>query len=150
MVDLLQVLEGLAYVGFIAGAIFAVYELQSIKKDRRSEIMLRSMEMFCSHDFEVAAVNAVKADFEPGKVSDVDAKSIADYFEFLGGMARKKLADKDVVLTIMSFEGMWETMHPWILHWEKLVGEGRFPDFEWMAGEERRDRLAREQKAKAA
>ena len=150
MVDILQVLEGATYAAFIVGAIVAVFELRSISRDRRAELLIRSQEMFCSRDMEQAAVNAVIADMQPGKVADVDAKMIADYFEFLGAMARTKLGDKDIVGYIMSHEAMWEWMHPWILSWEERVGEGRFPNFEWMANEERKKRLAAEQRAKAA
>ena len=44
MVDLMHVLEGLAYVGFIAGAFFAVVELRTMSRDRKIESKLRETE----------------------------------------------------------------------------------------------------------
>lgn len=40
MVDLIQVLEGAAYVGFILGAVFAVLELRGIGRERRVSIVV--------------------------------------------------------------------------------------------------------------
>ena len=40
VVDVLQVLEGLAHVGFIAGAIFAVLELRGISRERRANTVV--------------------------------------------------------------------------------------------------------------
>ena len=150
MVDILQVLEGAAYVGFIAGAIFAVLELRPMSRDRRTEMMLRSAEFFCAREFEEATVNGVKANFEPGKCSDVDMKMIADYWDYLGAMVRMKLVDYRTATQILNFEGVWEWMKPWIDTWEERVGKGRFEDFEWMASEQRRRRLAVEQKGKGS
>ena len=148
MVDILQVLEGLAYVGFIAGAVFAVIELRTMSQDRRIELVLRENEFFCSREFEEATVNAVKGNFEPGKVSDVDMKMLADYWDSMTEMIKMKLVSRDDVS--LNFADVWEWSKPWVRTWEERVGEGRFENFEWMAQKEREERLAAEQKAKAA
>ena len=148
VVDILPYLEGAAYVGFIAGATFAVLELRTMSRDRKIELMLRQTEFFCSRDFEEATVNAVKGNFEPGKISDVDMKMLADYWDSMAEMMRMKLVSSDVVN--LNYESVWEWMRPWLATWEERVGEGRFENFEWMAHQQCKERLAAEQKAKAA
>ena len=62
MVDILQVLEGAAYVGFIAGAIFAVMELRTLSKDRKTELTMRMNEHWASKDFEEAFIKIRELD----------------------------------------------------------------------------------------
>ena len=134
MVDVLQYLEGATYAAFIVGALVAVYELRAMSRDRRIELKLREIEFFCSREFEEATVNAVKGNFEPGKVSDVDMKMLADYWDGMAEMVRTKLiAREDVGL---DFASVWEAARPWTKSWEDLVGEGRFGDWERIARQE--------------
>ena len=146
MVDVLQVLEGATYAAFIVGAIVAVFELRTMSRDRKLELKLRQTEFFCSREFEEATVNAVVGKFEPGKVSDVDMKMLADYWDFSAEMTRMRLVTDEEAGLI--WEEVWEWMRPWIATWEERVGKGRFEDFEWMANQARKERLAAEQKTK--
>lgn len=142
MVDLLQVLEGATYAAFIVGAIVAVFELRAMSRDRKTEMMFRNREFFCSREFEEATVNAVKGNFEPGKVSDVDMKMVADYWDYMATMVRRKLVDFDTATQLLSYDRVWDWIKPWVLTWEDRVGKGRYEDFEWMANEEHRRRHA--------
>ena len=148
VVDILQILEGATYAAFIVGAIVAVFELRTMSRDRKLELKLRETEFFCSREFEEATVNAVKGNFEPGKVSDVDMKMLADYWDSMAEMIRARLVTAEEAG--LMYEEAWEWMKPWMATWEERVGEGRFEDFEWMANQARKKRLAAEKKAKAA
>lgn len=143
-----MVLQGAAFVGVIAGAVFTIIELRTMSRDRKVELKLRQTEFFCSREFEEATVNAVMGKFEPGKVSDVDMKMVADYWDFMAEMIKTKLVRSDQVP--LNYEVVWEWMRPWMATWEERVGTGRFEMFEWMANQARKERLAAEQKAKAA
>jgi hypothetical protein len=64
VVDLLLVLEGAAYVGFIVGAIFAVYELRSASKDRKTDMMMRINEWWCRPEWAEPLAKLWKTDFK--------------------------------------------------------------------------------------
>ena len=149
MVDILQVLEGLAYVGFIAGAIFAVMELRSISKDRKLELFVRLSEQWNSREFSQAMVNLGKADFQNAETAErtcptVDLVMIAEYFDWVASLARKNLISEDFIMSAYDFEFPWNLMKPWCLDWRKRMAPSQLSDFEWIAGKQRTWRQASE------
>ena len=151
MVDILQVLEGAAYLGFIAGAIFAVYELRDMKKSRDFDLMMRLNESWLNRDFVEATVKVMRADFATAKEAEeqcsaVTLKLVADYFDSYATLIRSGLADAARVP--LAFETCYGKLEPWIVGWEETV-PGRYDDLRWIANEQRNERLAAEQKEKA-
>ena len=149
MVDILPYLEGLAYVGFIAGAVFAVIELRSISKDRKLELYVRLSERWNSHDFSEAMVNLGKADLQSAETAkktcpETDLVMIAEYFDWVASLARKKLIEEDFILSAYDFEFAWSVMKSWCLDWRKRMAPNQLSDFEWIAGKQQAWRQASE------
>lgn len=151
VVDLLQVLEGLAYVGFIAGAMFAVIELRTMSRDRKTEIVLRTAEFWCTHEFEEASAKFVKAKFKtPGEAEEQitlpSLMMMADYFDLVGFMVKRNLVPKNLVLDIMPCDYVWDKMKPWALGDDindpriREYTQASYRYFEWLAEEKRRRR----------
>lgn len=161
MVELLQVLEGLAYVGFIAGAIFAVLELRTMSKDRKTELVMRASEFMCTLEWEQAAAKFMKARFQTPEEAEEQVSlpvllMVADYCEGIGTLAQRGFVPKDVVLDLLPVEYVWNKIKVWVKAPSDIDDPDRdkfgptYPCFEWLAGEDRKRRLAQEQKAKAA
>jgi hypothetical protein len=160
VVDLLQVLEGAAYVGFIAGAIFAVIELRTLTKDRKTELLMRVTEFSGTLEFETAGAKFMRASFRTPEEAEEQCSlpvlmMIADFNENLGILAQRGLVSKDVVLDTFNFEYVWDKIKVWAR--PPLSEPARpnvdnyrpsYPAFEWLAGEYKKKRLAAEQKAK--
>jgi len=145
MVDLMQVLEGLAYVGFIAGAIFAVMELRSMRNDRELDFHLRMNEYWCSRDFEEAAIKVRELPPEVENPREIESKCGAlalwtyiDYLDGIGGLAENKLLKKEFVLNLAEWAGLWVKLEPWIT--EKR--QSGFPilagSFQWIVEEDQK------------
>ena len=153
MVDILQVLEGLAYAGFIAGAIFAVVELRTISRDRKTELLMRSAEFGCTLEFETASAKLIKARFKTPEEAEEQLSlpvllMLCDYCETIGTLAQRKLVPKNVALDIYPFEYIWDKVKVWadassdIDDPERDKYGSTYPSFRWLAGEARKRRLA--------
>lgn len=150
MADLVYVLDVAVNVSVILAAVFALYQLWALVRNRRSELVLRTLGFFCSREFEQATVNAVNSGFDPEKCSDVDMKMIADYWDWMALMAKRNLVNVHLLDEMLNYEGVWESMKPWVRKWEARTYRGRFSQFEWMAGDQRRRRLLAEKRAGSA
>lgn len=138
----MQVLEGLAYVGFIAGAIFAVIELRSMRKDRETDFLMRINDYWSSRDFEEALVKLRELpEFDdPHEIEDRCGKlalyTYIDYVEGIAQLAENKSLDLRFVLTVGDWSGMWVKVEPWI----RLMRENGQPafaqSFEWLVAED--------------
>ena len=159
MVDILLVLEGAAYVGFIFGAIFAVLELRTMSKDRKTDLLMRASEFTCTLEWQGAAAKFMKARFQTPEEAEEQVSLpglliIADYCEGIATLARRGLVPKDVVIDIIPIEYCWDKIKVWARAPSDIDDPNRnryglaYPDFEWLAGEDRKRRVAREQKAK--
>jgi len=153
VVEVLQVLEGLAYVGFIAGAIFAVIELRTMTKNRKTELLIRIAEFSCTPEFEEVGARFVKANFKTPEEAEEQLSlpslmMLADYNDFLGTLAKNKLVPKDTILDTFDFEYAWEKIKVWTRPPNAGDPNGErhgpsYPYFEWLAGEARERRLQR-------
>jgi len=118
VVDLMQVLEGLAYVGFIAGAIFAVLELRGFRQDRSTELVMRMNEFMCSRDFAEMTARFMKARFKTAKeaeeqLSMADLLMAADYFEGVGYLAKRRLIPTKIIVDTLPSDYAWDKIKPW-------------------------------------
>ena len=119
VVDILPYLEGLAYVGFIAGAIFTVLELRDMKKDRQLGVYLQAGAHITTREFEDVLCKIWKAD--PNDVRALERQAsytelsmVADYMEILAGLTERGLMDKRVWAN-WPFDVVWEKLGPWII-----------------------------------
>jgi len=160
-VDFLQVLEGAAYVGFIFGAIFAVLELRTMSKDRKTELIMRTNEFMCTREWTEATAKFMKARFQTPEEAEKQCSlpillMIADYCEGIGTLAQRGLVPKDVVIDILPIEYVWDKIKVWARAPADLDDPMRekygspYPSFEWLANEDRKRRLATEQKSKGS
>lgn len=160
MVEILQVLEGLAYLGFIAGAIFAVMELRTMSRDRQTELLTRVAEYTCSREMEEMGAKFMRANFRTPEEAEeqltlAELMMAADYNDYLGLLAKKRLVPLDAVIDMFNFEYIWDKLRVWArtpytVDSRKEEYKPLYPNLEWIAGEQRKRRLAMEQKAKGA
>jgi hypothetical protein len=127
VVDILQVLEGAAYVGFIAGAIFAVLELRDLKRDRRLELVTQAAMHWTTREFEDAFSKIWRADATDAKglekqVSFVDLSLIADFHAAVGRLATEGLVDARALTGYFPFSYTWNKMKPWIIAERSAAG----------------------------
>lgn len=119
MVDIIQVLEGQAYVGFIAGAIFAVMELRDIKRDRQIDLMTRLMEHAATREFQdpqakIWRTNASDAQELEKEIPSADLYMVGEFWSITAFLATSGLVRREELLKYMDFEALWARMGPWI------------------------------------
>ena len=141
MVDLLQVLEGATYTAFIAGAIFAVFELRSIKSDRKTELIMRVTEYLSDKELqetmakvrEINTKDPLQIEAEVGKDAIF---ALVDYLDGISSLAQFKLLDVKFLCYQFTWAGTWNRLEPYVKHMRprslKYWGSG----FEWMAKED--------------
>jgi hypothetical protein len=142
VVDLLQVLEGLAYVGFIAGAIFAVIELRSMSKDRETDFQMRMNEYWSSKDFAevLLKVRELPETTDPREIEDKVGKlglyRYVEYLDGIAGLVENRSLNKKLVLSLAEWFGLWVKLEPWIFD----VREKGYPvfasGFQWLVEED--------------
>jgi hypothetical protein len=138
VVDVLQVLEGLAYVGFIAGAIFAVIELRGIGKDRRVGIVVNMFSSFIATDMTEAYSKIITGDFQSAaemeqKCSHSSLARIAGFFEGVGYLSRKRLVDPKVVMDFLPIVAVWRKMKLWVMFDRERTSPSQWTEFEYLA-----------------
>ena len=138
MVDLLQVLEGAAYVGFIAGAIFAVLELRGIGRDRRVGMVVDMYSSFVETDMAEAYSKVITGTY--GSAEDIEQKcshsslaKIAGFFEGVGYISRKKFVDPSVVMDFLPVVAVWNKMQPWVMYDRERTSPTQWVEFEYLA-----------------
>ena len=138
VVDLLQVLEGATYAAFIVGAIVAVYELRDLKRNRELEVGLRIADSWMNREFVGATLKLMKAEYTTAKELqdqslEVDAKLVADLYDWYAGMIRDGRIDHASVY--LDFATCYKGLEPWIVWWEKEMAPDRYESLRWAAGE---------------
>jgi hypothetical protein len=148
---MLPILEGATYLAFIVGAIVAVYELRDLKETRELETSLRLADQWLNRDFVEATVKLMRAEYTTAKeVQDqsleVDAKYVADLFDWYAGLIQEGRIDRKSV--DLAFGTCYEGLEPWIVWWEKELTPGRYDALRWAAGQEPKWELEDEKKLK--
>ena len=120
MVEAMTILEAAAYLSFVLGAAFAVYQLRTIARDRQTELIMRVGEFMCSKEFQDPLCRLWKTTAQDAEglerdVSYVGLSMIADYCEGLASLTARNLIKKDLVRRQYAFEVLWENMQPWVL-----------------------------------
>ena len=137
MVDVLPYLEGLAYVGFIAGAIFAVLELRGISRDRKTSIV---QDMFSRFGYDVISAYSKVANGSFKNAQDMEQKcsyeslvQLASYFEGVGYLVRRGLVDKKIVAECLPTVSIWRKMEPWAIWDREKTDPTMWAEFEYLA-----------------
>lgn len=140
MVEAITILEAAAYISFVLGAAFAVYQLRMIARDRQTELIMRVGEFMCSREFQEPLCKLWKTSVQDAEglerdVSYVGLSMIADYCEGLASLTERSLVRNDLVNTQYNFEALWEKMQPWVLA-ERTQHPGLYRGFERLASAE--------------
>ena len=148
MVDLLLVLEGMAYIGFIAGAIFAVWELRTMSRDRQTEFIMRVNEHWTTRDFQDGWVKVRDIDSKDSKEIErictrQSLRMIVEYLDGLGSLAQRNLLKRELVTDLLAWDLVWDQVEPWIAsERQRLSNEDFAYGFEFCAKETRRWRAS--------
>ena len=137
MVEVMGILEAAAYLSFVLGAAFAVYQLRIIGRDRQTELIMRVGEFMCTKDFQEQLCRLWKTDAQDAEglereVSYVGLSMIADYSEGLASLAARHLIKEKLVKEQYAFGTLWEKIKPWVLA-ERKEHPNIYADFERLA-----------------
>ena len=137
MVDVLQVLEGLAHVGFIAGAIFAVLELRGISRERRANTVVDMYQTFIASDMTEAYAKVITSISQSGADMEKECSlstlvRVAGFYEAVGYLARKRLVDPKLVVELLPIGTAWNKMQPWLLFDRARSSAGAWREFEFI------------------
>ena len=124
VVDASLVLDAIVAVSIAAGALFTIYQLQIMARDRQTEFIMRVGEFVCAKDFMETICKIWESKSQDAKgleteVTYAELSRVADYFEGISGLARRRLVKEELVLEAYSLDVLWEKMKPWILELRK-------------------------------
>ncbi len=127
LVDMLQVLEGAAYLAFIVGAIVAVYELRSLKKDRRFEFLMRLMDLGINREFQdpmskIWRSSASTAEELEKEISPGELYMIGEFWSWAAFLSESGWIERKDLLDYMAYDDLWKKMGPWIMAERKATG----------------------------
>ncbi len=119
MVDASLVLDAIVAMSIAAGALFTIYQLQIMARDRQTEYIMRVNEYTSTKDFMETLCKIWKATSQDAKglekeVSYTGLSMVADYFEGLSSLARRRLVNEELVLESYGLDVLWAKMKPWI------------------------------------
>ena len=139
MVDASLVLDAIVAVSIAAGAFFAVMELRSMSRDRKTDIMMRCMEFSCTREYieidrKISNSKALDAKGLEHDVSVVGLDLAVTSVEFLAFLARRNLIDRKLVLEFWPTDVAWKKLRPWVIAEREKTGiHDLYCDFEWLA-----------------
>jgi hypothetical protein len=138
MVEISQLLQGLASVGVIVGTIFAVAELRTMSKARKTQLVIDLTRHMATPEFMEQMEKIFFTDISDGKearakIGYVPLMTVSMVFEEIGLMLRLKLIDYKVVHETMSIEPVWNRMRPWCLYVRSISDPYTFENFEYAA-----------------
>ncbi|UCE45880.1 MAG: hypothetical protein JSU93_03150 [Methanobacteriota archaeon] len=120
MAELMEVIEAAAYMAFVLLAVFAVFELRIMARDRKLEFAMRQNEFICTKEFQeplckLWETEAQDADELEKEVSYTGLSMLADYFAGLALLAEDRLMDERIVAMQYNYIEIWKKLKPWVL-----------------------------------
>jgi len=120
LAELMDVLEAAAYLSFVLGALFAIYQLRIMGRDRQTEFAMRVAEFVCGREFQEPLcklwdTSAQDAETLEEEVTYVGLSMIADYFDGLTDLVERRLLKEDLVADQYNYPVLWEKIRPWVL-----------------------------------
>jgi hypothetical protein len=141
MVEAMGVLEAAAYMSFILAAVFAVWQLRMMTKDRRTQIVVDVFTRSSDPRFVDAVMRILDSEFKDAKEAEEKCYRdnlimVGHYFEGLGLLLARKLVDRDLILEVWPYDAVWEKMKPWTIDLREKYGNESFEWFEYLASQE--------------
>ncbi|UCE45991.1 MAG: hypothetical protein JSU93_03780 [Methanobacteriota archaeon] len=135
----MEVLEAAAYMSFVLLAVFAIFELRIMARDRKTELMMRMNEFVCTKEFKEFETDLWTTDAQDVEglrkdVSNVGLATIAEYFEGLVWLSDMKLMEEKFIASIYDYPGLWERMKPFALSERSRLNSNIYYGIEKLAG----------------
>jgi len=152
MVDLMQVLQGLAYVGLIAGTAFTLWQLYEMRRDRGTHLVLSIVNTVTSRDtqelgrkvFDNEETDANGIEEACGRTA---LYSVGSFIDDIGYLVRRRMVDRECALETIAFADAWDKMKPWILREREKRGFAQlFHNMEYVAQLQREDKAKKEER----
>lgn len=139
MATSMEVLEAGAYVSFILAAVFAIFELRIMARDRKTEILMRMNEFVCTKEFKEFETKLWETDAQDAEglrkdVSDVGLETIAEYFEGLVWLSDMKLMEEKFIASMYDYPGLWKRLKPYALSERGRLNSNIWHGIEKLAG----------------
>ena len=125
MLDIPSISAIVAAVGVIIGVVFTVLQLRDLVKTRQSDLLMRMHLAFSSKEYSEAALKILSTDYKDydefiKKYGHVFAEGpvqteflmMGMFFEGIGVLTKRKLADISLVSDLFAVEWFWEKMKP--------------------------------------
>jgi hypothetical protein len=124
----MQILEAGTYISFIAGALFAVWQLYDIRRDRKTQLVLGIMDTMSSREnqemlrsvLECESTDAQEIEEKCGRIT---LFRLGAYYEGLGYVIRRGLVDRETVFEVITMASLWLKMEPWVLREREKMGK---------------------------
>ena len=120
MVDASLILDAIVAVSIAAGALFTIYQLQIMARDRQTEFIMRVNEFVCSEEFQkplckLWETQAKDSEALEKEVSYMGLSMIADYFDGLTDLVERGLLKEDLIRGQYNYTALWDKIKPWVL-----------------------------------
>ena len=150
MLDISSISAIAAAVGVIIGVVFATLQLRDLVKTRQTDLVMRLDATFGSKEFQEAWVETLRMEFKDyedylrkygatsGKPAYVSVNMVANFFEGLGILLRRKLIDIALVDDLFSSDVIitWHKMKPIVEGWRKQFNRPQMSEwFEYLCNE---------------
>ena len=125
MLDIPSISAIVAAVGVIVGVVFTVLQLRDLVKTRQSDLLMRMHLAFSSKEYSEAALKMFSTDYKDyddfvKKYGHVFAEGpvqteflmMGMFFEGIGVLTKRKLADIALVNDLFAIEWFWEKVKP--------------------------------------
>jgi hypothetical protein len=129
MVDITEISAVVAAAGVLVGVVLAVLELRSLVKQRQAEVLLQLHSTWGSKEYRDSMVEVDLLEFEDyqdfirkyGEQKDTPLRraiwNISDFYEVMGVLVHKKLADISLIHDMFPVVSVWEKLEP--IHTER-------------------------------
>jgi stress-induced morphogen len=160
MLDVSSISAIVAAIGVTVGVVFAVLQLRDLVKARQTDLVMRLYSTFGSREFQEAWVETLRMEFSDykdylkkygansAKSAYVSVNIVADFFEGLGILLRRKLINLALVDDLFSSDIIitWHKMKPLVEGWREHFNRPQMSEwFEYLHNEmqKREQQLAR-------
>jgi hypothetical protein len=128
LVVTMEILEAGTYISFIAGALFAVWQLYDMRRDRKTQLVLGIMEAMSSRENQEMMRSILECESRDAK--EIEEKCgrnalfrVGAYFEGLDYLLGRGLVDREPVFEVMTIAMLWKKMKPWVLKEREKMGK---------------------------
>jgi hypothetical protein len=158
MVDITEISAVVAAIGVLVGVVFTVLELRHLRKQRRTDLVVRLYSAFTSDDFLAALMKTRSLEFKDyrdfikrdGPSLETPVKlaifKVANFYDEIGMLLHSELVDADLVAKFVRPGAIvsWNKLKPLIEGFREVFGYKYSTWFEYLYNEmmERDQQLA--------